>query len=239
MLVNKKIVLASGNSAICCEISKKLIDAGASVILIGDWPENKTSGDLFAFQLDISNVENLEAELDPFFFRHKPFDGFVFAWGIGGARPLALTKPSFMHDMMRANLYSFVEMSRLLTKKGIFNPGGSIVALSSVSSVKGLKSKIAYGASKAGLEGAVRSMAAELAEKKIRVNCVQKGWVTSDMQLDFIKNNRNLSAEDDFGKQLLGAVEPAEIADIVTFLLSDATKTITGSSIVIDGGYTL
>lgn len=59
------------------------------------------------------------------------------------------------------------------------------------------------------------------------------------MQLDFIQNNRSLSGEDDFNKQLLGAIDPEEIAHTVAFLLSDATKTITGTSIVLDGGYTL
>jgi len=59
------------------------------------------------------------------------------------------------------------------------------------------------------------------------------------MQLDFIQNNRSLSGEDDFSKQLLGAIAPEEIANTVAFLLSDATKTITGTSMVLDGGYTL
>jgi NAD(P)-dependent dehydrogenase (short-subunit alcohol dehydrogenase family) len=141
--------------------------------------------------------------------------------------------------MMRTNLYIFIELSRLLTKKDLLNEGSSIVALSSVSSTKGLKSKIAYTASKAALDAAVRSMAAELAVKKIRVNSIQKGWVSSDMSLDFIENNRALSSNDDFKKQLLGAIEPDEIAGAVQFLLSNTAKSITGTALVLDGGYTI
>ena len=239
LLADKKIVLAAGKSDIGHVIQKQILSLGASVASLGDNFEEDPIDNLINIQCDLTDIETLEEVLEPVIAKHKSFDGFVFSGGIGGVRPLSLTKPAFMSEMMRANLFSFVELSRLLTKKGGINSGGSIVVLSSVSSTKGLKSKIAYSASKAALDGAVRSMAAELSDKKIRVNSIQKGWVTSDMQLDFIQNNQSLAGDDDFRKQLLGAIDPEEIANIVTFLLSDATKTITGTSIVIDGGYTL
>jgi NAD(P)-dependent dehydrogenase (short-subunit alcohol dehydrogenase family) len=239
LLAQKKIALAVGKSAIGNVLQKHLLSLGASILFLGDISEGDSSDNLLNIQCDLTDIENLEEVLKPVINEFKPIDGFVFAGGIGGVRPLSLTKPVFMTEMMRANLLSFVELCRLLTKKGVMSSGGSIVALSSVSSTQGLKSKIAYSASKAALDGAMRSMAAELADKKIRVNSIQKGWVTSDMQLDFIQNNRSLSGEDDFNKQLLGAIDPEEIAHTVAFLLSDATKTITGTSIVLDGGYTL
>lgn len=239
ILKDKKIVLAAGHSAINLAICNQLINAGADVLVIGNLAFEPIGEKTHHFPCDLTNIENLEADLKTVINQLKPFDGFVFAGGMGGVRPLSMTKPAFVNEMMRANLYSFIELSRLLTRKGTFSAGGSIVALSSVSSTKGLKSKIAYSASKAALDGAVRSMAAELADKKIRVNSIQKGWVSSDMGLDFIQNNRSLSGEDDFSKQLLGAIEPAEIADAILFLLSSAAKSITGTSLVLDGGYTL
>lgn len=239
LLEDKKIVLAASESAIGQMIRKQLLQLGASVLFLCDFCDEDSKDNLHNFQCDFAIVEGLENVLKPVITNYKPFDGFVFAGGMGGVRPLALTKPAFVNEMMRANLYTFIELSRLLTKKGIMNEGSSIVALSSVSSTKGLKSKIAYSASKAALDGAVRSMAAELAIKSIRVNSIQKGWVSADMELDFIQNNRSLSDNDDFSKQLLGAIEPEEIANTIAFLLSDSTKTITGTSIVIDGGYTL
>lgn len=238
-LVKKNILLAANDSAINRAILETLIKAGANVIIVGDWSLDLSHGNQIYFSCDLSDVDNLEAILKPQLYLHKPFDGFVFAAGKGGVRPLSLTKPDFFHDMMRANLYSFIELSRLLSKKDLMTEGSSIVALSSVSSTKGLKSKIAYTASKAALDAAVRSMAAELAAKKIRVNSIQKGWVSSDMNLDFIENNRSLSANDDFNKQLLGAIEPDEIAGAVQFLLSNAAKSITGTALVLDGGYTI
>jgi NAD(P)-dependent dehydrogenase (short-subunit alcohol dehydrogenase family) len=141
--------------------------------------------------------------------------------------------------MFERNVFAFLEIIRHLLKKRLINEGASILALSSVSSIKGLKSKSVYSASKAALDAAIRGIAAELSSKKIRVNSIQKGWVSSDMNLGFIKSNTAISESDDFSRQLLGAIEPEELANLVTFLLSDAVKTLTGQAIVLDGGYTL
>lgn len=238
-LNHKKILLAADNSTISRVICRHLNDASADVLLIGDLTLDPAEPKIAQLSIDLTDIENLEINVEPILTEHKPFDGFVFATGKGGVRPLRLTKPDFLHNMMRANLYSFIELSRLLLKRGVMNKKSSIVALSSVSSTKGLKSKVAYCASKAALDGAVRSMAAELSDKKIRVNSIQKGWVSSDMETDFIQNSMYLSENSDFSKQLLGAVEPEEIADTIVFLLSDAAKSITGTSIVLDGGYSL
>ena len=245
-LTGKHILVAGASSETGQAIVAQLGDLGARVVMIDSIeekaPEDKESKKNDALSSYIFNIyENAEIEpqLKHITKECGAFDGFVYCAGIGGVRPLALTKCTFIHEMMNANLYSFIEMIRCITKKGSFALGGSIVTISSVSSIKGLKSKIAYSASKAALDASVRSMAAELSEKKIRVNSILKGWVTSDMQKDFIKSNMELSENDDFKRQLLGVIEPIEIANTVAFLLSDATKSITGTSILLDGGYTL
>jgi len=168
-----------------------------------------------------------------------PFDGIVYAGGKGGVRPLKMNSPEFVHSMFHENVFTFFELVRLLLKKRLINKGASIVSMSSVSSIKGLKSKTVYSASKAALDAAVRGMAAELADKKIRVNSIQKGWVSSDMNLDFVQSNMALNRENDLDKQLLGPIEPIELANLTAFLLSDLGKAITGTAILIDGGYTL
>ena len=111
--------------------------------------------------------------------------------------------------------------------------------MSSVSSIRGLKSKVAYCASKAALDAAVRAIAAELGERKIRVNSILKGWVEADMKQGFIQDNMSLSENDDFKKQILGVVSSDDIANSIVFLLSDASKSITGTALLVDGGYTL
>jgi NAD(P)-dependent dehydrogenase (short-subunit alcohol dehydrogenase family) len=66
-----------------------------------------------------------------------------------------------------------------------------------------------------------------------------KGAVSSDLNKDYIQSNIKLGEEDDLKRQLLGIIEPSEIADCIVFLLSDSSKKITGTSILLDGGYVL
>lgn len=167
------------------------------------------------------------------------FQGIVFAETKGGVRPVKMLTEAFVLEMFQTNVFSFLELIRSLLKTKHLARGASVVALSSVSSIKGLKSKAVYSASKAALDAAVRGVAAELAPQGIRVNSILKGWVDADMSLDFIQSNMTLSGGSDFEQQLLGAISPQEIANLVEFLLSDKVKSITGTNILIDGAYTL
>jgi NAD(P)-dependent dehydrogenase (short-subunit alcohol dehydrogenase family) len=167
------------------------------------------------------------------------FNGVVYAEGIGGVRPVKMTSDSFLQEMFDANVFKFFDLISSLLKQKRLAKGASVLTLSSVSSVKGLKSKSAYSASKAALDAAVRGVASELAPQGIRVNSILKGWVDADMSLDFIQSNMKLSKGSDFDQQPLGAIKTTEIANLVEFLLSDKVKTITGTSILVDGGYTL
>ncbi len=245
-LKGKKILVAGATSEIGKTIIVQLNRLGAKLVILDKSEEklleiqkgtDKESVSYFAF--DIYENSEIEPNIKKIIEECGVFDGFVYCAGVGGVRPLSFTKLTFAQQIMNANLYTFVEIVRCITRKNCFAKGGSIVAISSISSIKGLKSKIAYSASKAALDSAVRCMAAELSERGIRVNSILKGWVETDMQQDFIKNNMELNSGDDLKRQLLGIIKPVEVANTVAFLLSDAVKTITGASILLDGGYTL
>ncbi len=244
-LQNKKILIAGALSDLGKAIAGQIVGLGASVYLID---QNETDLEEFSKvlgassqhkSLDIYSSMAIEANISEIIKASGKFNGFVFASGIGGIRPLSLTKPKNMQLMMDANCFSFVELVRCLMKNRGMESGGSIIAISSVSSIKGLKSKLAYASSKAALDASVRCLAAELGDKGIRVNSILKGGVTTDNNLDHVKNMVQLNDNETFKKQFLGEVTPSEIANMVGFLLSDAVRTLTGTSIILDGGYTL
>jgi NAD(P)-dependent dehydrogenase (short-subunit alcohol dehydrogenase family) len=243
-LENKTILVAGLANETGELIVKTLVDLGAQIIGI-DTPhvcsikQGLSYSHVDILPIDFYDLDNLYDNVKQLVQKTGKFNGMVFNGGIGGVRPLSLTTPDFVKSMLDANVLPFIELVRVLNKVGGLAQASSIVAISSVSSIKGLKGKIAYSASKAALEGAIRSIAAELSIKKIRVNSVIKGWVESDMSLDFIKNNRQLNDDEDLKKQLLGPSSSQEIANLVAFLLSDAVKTLTGTGIILDGGYTL
>jgi NAD(P)-dependent dehydrogenase (short-subunit alcohol dehydrogenase family) len=239
ILAGKKVLVFGGSSSITEKIVLKLKESQASHILfISSEPIGIESSNSFEVVeqnfYDFQIQDNILSKIGEY-----AWDGVVYAGGKGGVRPVKLNSPEFVSDMFHANVFTFFEWIRILIKKRSLNEAASIVALSSVSSIKGLKSKSVYSASKAALDAAVRGMAAELADRKIRVNSIQKGWVSSDMNLDFIQSNMAINKDNDFERQLLGAIEPDEVANLVTFLLSDQVKTLTGTNLLLDGGYTL
>lgn len=245
-LTDKKVLVIGAVSDIGVYIVNQLLTLGANTVLIDrDEAQLQSSFSSYLgekcsiFSFDYYINELIEPELSNILSITGKLDGYVYCAGHGILRPLSLTKVFHLQDMMTSNFYSFVEISRIITKRKHFNTGGSIVAISSVSSIKGLKSKLAYSASKAALDSGVRSLAAELSDRKIRVNSVLKGGLTIDNNLDHINNVNQITQDELINKQILGASDPIEIANLVAFLLSDAVKTMTGSSIVLDGGYSL
>ena len=168
-----------------------------------------------------------------------PFDGFVFTLMHSDFRPLQFVKPELVKEILNDNYSLFVEAMRILRKSRALKNGASVVALSSISSIRAMKAKMAFCSAKAALDAAVRCLAVELADKGIRVNSIQKGVVEADFEKGHIQDVASINdgaAEKDTP---LGPSSAEEVANVVAFLLSDSTKTITGASIVIDGGYTL
>ena len=163
--------------------------------------------------------------------------GLVHCAGISSRKPLNVLRSKGFEKLMSINFYSFIELVKYITKKKNFMDGGSIVVMSSISSFKGYKAKTEYCVSKAAVDAFVRCAALELAERKIRINSVMPAEVLTPLALKARAINESLGVKE-FDSPL-GATEPYEVANLIAFLLSDATKTITGTSILIDGGATI
>ena len=148
-----------------------------------------------------------------------------------------MLRPDGFSKVLDVNFYAFEELTRLCAKKGRFADGGSIVVMSSISSIRGYKAKTEYCVSKAAVDAFVRCMAAELASRRIRINSVMAAEVLTPMALKARELNQSLGVQ--IFNAPLGPTDPYEVANTIAFLLSDATKTISGTAIVIDGGATI
>ena len=169
-----------------------------------------------------------------------PLNGFVHCAGIEKTMPFRMTELSDLHEIMSVNLDAFWEITRELVKKKNHEPGKlSIVGISSVTALHGSAGNSAYAASKGALISLIKSLASEYAGQKIRFNCVSPGYVETPM-LDNIK--RLYKTEDEFNeaivkKHALGLGTPEDIANAVVYLLSDASRWVTGSVMNVNGGY--
>lgn len=190
----------------------------------------------FCNAIDYDTVESVIKKLSE---AEGPFDGFVYGIVHSDFKPLQYVKPEIVQTLMADNYGLFIEALRILKKSKGISKNASIVAMSSISSIRAMKAKMAFCSAKAALDAAIRCLAIELGDKGIRINSIQKGGVDADLEKSHIKDISSINEKATEKKQILGLTSAIEIANVVAFLLSDATKTITGTSIVVDGGYTL
>lgn len=181
----------------------------------------------------------IEKDISDIVKKNGPFDGLVFTVVHSDFRPLKYVKQTLVNEIMYDNYGGFIEVIRCLKKAKGIKDGGSIVAMSSISSIRAMKAKLAFCSAKAALDAAIRCLAVELGEKGIRINSIQKGYVDADFEKSHIKDITSIKSGVQDGRFMIGITQSEEIANVVSFLLSDATKTITGSSIVIDGGLSI
>jgi NAD(P)-dependent dehydrogenase (short-subunit alcohol dehydrogenase family) len=237
-LISKRILIFGGESLIVHPIIDLLKSSGSQILWISESTGTLPFDIDFKEFIGIKSVSTYEQDLGEMLTGCLPFDGYVFALSEGSLRPINMTKPAIASKLYEINCLAFIELTRILLKKKLVNNGASIIALSSISSIMGLKTKLAYASSKAALNSAVLNLAAELTDKQIRVNGILKGALTSDVSLSHVKDMFAIGS-DTSGSSELGMSTPEELANLTVFLLSDSVKTMTGTLLKLDGGFSL
>ncbi|HEX2944864.1 MAG TPA: SDR family oxidoreductase [Clostridia bacterium] len=245
-LSGKNVMVTGASSGIGREIAIFLSKLGANVIMVARNEERlkETYNELEPgyhsyYLMDFNNPDTIESMMDNVCANGLKLNGLVHSAGISQTMPLQYLKLSDLGSIMSVNFFSFVELAKHFSKRKNNNNGGSIVAISSISSRVGARGLTAYCASKGALESAIRSMALDLAPKKIRINSVAPAMIGTKIYdgLKEIVNNKDFEAEL-MKRQVLGIGKPADVAHAAAFLLSDASGFITGTSMIVDGGYT-
>ncbi len=141
----------------------------------------------------------------------------------------------FMRDeqwdaVIDTNLNAFYTVAQPIVKQMLLNRSGRIIAVASTSGQSGLPGQTNYAAAKAGLIGAVKSLALECAKRNVLVNAVSPGFIATDMTSDLDRRKRAA----DVPLKRFG--EPGEVAGAVSFLASDDAGYITGQVLNVNGG---
>jgi len=238
-----KRILLTGVGGIGEAVVKQLCECGASIVIMDidsgkmDILKEKMPGVTATYMVNFSDIGQLSGVVQAMVKEQCPFDGFVFCTGITGSRPFKDSNYESIGRVMNINFFSFVEILRIVTKRGNFNKGFNAVAISSVGAILGNPGQTAYCASKAAMNGAVRAIAKELAPKGIRVNTIAPGTVETSMFKEARESFGDATAFNArLERQYLGLCLPTDIADMVCFLMSDLSRMITGQCIPVDGG---
>lgn len=166
-----------------------------------------------------------------------PFDGIFHSAGTELVRPMRMFKNEHAANLFEATLYGSLGIARAAASRGIVNDGASLVFMSSVAGLRGTAGMVGYSTAKAAIDGMVRSLACELAPRRIRVNSIAAGAVETEMHERLAKTLGENALNDYERRHLLGFGRPNDIANAALFLLGDCGRWITGTTVSVDGGY--
>lgn len=248
LLEGKNIIVTGASSGIGQQCAIDCSKMGAKVILIARNEERlqqtlaQMEGEGHSYYLhDMEEIVNSGSAKDvvtKIVSEHGKVDGFIHSAGIEKTLPIKLLTIADYETVYKVNTLSAFEFIHQFSNKRFFNDGGHIVLISSITAVIGRGGVAAYAASKGAMVSAVRSMALELARKNITINCVSPGTILTPLMQNYL----NTLSPEDYGKRVdgfpLGLGNTTDISNACIYLISDASRWITGQNLVVDGGYT-
>jgi enoyl-[acyl-carrier protein] reductase III len=165
-----------------------------------------------------------------------PWNALVHNAATGVIRPALETEDKHWDWTMNANARALLSLTRAAAPS--MPAGSSIVALSSLGSIRVMENYVLVGTSKAALEALVRYLAVDLAPRGVRVNAVSAGVVETGA-LDHFPNREEMLRMAQTRTPAGRMVEPGDVADAVVFLCSPGAEMIRGQTLIVDGGYSL
>jgi len=246
-LKNRTALVTGAGKGIGKACAIALAEAGADLIIISRTQKDlnkvykiikKFKSKCTSYACDVTNYAQIKNIIN----KQKKIDILVNNAGTNIPEHFTKVKKRNMEYLVKLNTISTFHIAQLCTLKMLETKnrkkiGGSIINMSSQMAHVGGPIRSVYNMTKAGLEGLTKGMAIDLAKSNIRVNTVCPTFVVTPMTKEFLKNKK-------FKRETLNKIPLGRFADVsdvataVTFLASDSSSMITGTSILVDGGWT-
>ena len=238
----KTILLTGPARGLGLAISKKLLSEGYRVIgvsrkLTSDFEKlmsEKFSGKVHFISCDLENLKEIPELVNGITRKYGNIYGLVNNAGIAFDGVLATMHGTEISKILRINLESAIVVTKYACRSMLTNSEGRIINISSIIASTGFNGLSVYAASKAGLEGFMRSLSRELGRSKITVNCIAPGYMETDMTAGIKGDKIDLIRR----RSPLGLANVEDVAGAVSYLLSKDAERITGTVITVDGGST-
>jgi NAD(P)-dependent dehydrogenase (short-subunit alcohol dehydrogenase family) len=240
----RTILVTGASSGIGRETAILLSQLEARVVLVGrdvkrleETRTNMSGNDHLVQSIDLTRGDLIPGWLRQTASDTGPIAGLVHCAGIHQSIPLRVLTAEKVDEVMRTNVTAAIMLVKAFRQRGCCTRPARIVLMSSVAGIAGQSAVSVYSASKAAIGGFTRSAAMELAPEGIRVNCIAPGYVSTEMTAAL----RNKLTPDQFAamesSHPLGLGTPRDIAYASAFLLAETGRWITGTTLVVDGGF--
>ncbi len=239
-MTKPRALVTGASRGIGAAIAKRLAAAGHPVLLNFRSAEDAAAqvaeeirsagGEAVLARFDVADAEETKEAIDRLLEDERPIGVLVNNAGITRDNAFPMMKEEEWSAVLRTTLDGFYHVTRPLVMPMVSAKWGRIINMSSISATKGNRGQANYAAAKAGILGATRALAMELAKRKVTVNAVAPGLIDTEMiegVPDFVVKEIPMRR---VGK-------PEEVAALVGFLASEEAAYITGQCIGIDGGF--
>lgn len=247
-LKGKVSLVTGGSMGIGLGIAEALARAGSDVVIVARNEDRlnkaaqtlmeKTDCRVLTVAKDISCLDELPIPVERAVEKFGRLDVMVNNAGTGIRKPFLEMTPNDFEKLVALNLRAVFFLSQHAAKQMIAQgEGGRIINISSVACRLGIHKQSAYSATKGAVAALTRTMAVELANERINVNCVAPGFIPTELAQDIAQDKEKLNWI--LSRTPLGRPgRPNEIGSTVLFLASPASSYITGEVIFVDGGWT-
>ena len=245
-LRNKTILITGASSGIGRSCAVQCSKMGASLLLMGRNVDelNRTVSELQPgtkvemIVADFSKMVDLELVIAEKILTIGKIAGFIHCAGVEKTLPLKKQTSEVFQSIFDINVFAGFELAKIISLKKYKAEKASFVFIASVAGMVGESGKTIYSASKGAVISGARSMSMELARSDIRVNSISPAMVKTPILEKMFDGIGEEASQNIIKKHPLGIGEPEDVANACVFLLSDAAKWITGTNLVVDGGYT-
>lgn len=240
-LGGKTVLITGASSNIGRQIAVKCSEMGAKVIATARNEERlketlrKMTGEGHQIlQSDLSDAEQIPALVEQL----PELDGIVMCAAVFRTTPIRNNRRKYTEELFQTNTFANIDLVQLLLKKRKIKDGGSILFISSVAAYRPYAGNALYSSTKGAINSFCQVLAIEQSKKKIRANCVSPGIIRSDMEIkDWAVTQDELDKEE--ARFPLGFGHTEDIAYAAVYMMSDASKWVTGTNMIVDGGQSI
>lgn len=243
--MKKKIIITGGSRGIGKAIVEQCAQQGHDIVFNYQSSHEAAEdivkkirdkgGKIWTFQADLADFDQASRFINKAMEVLEEVDVLINNAGITRDHNLFLMPKEGWEQVINTNLTGYFNVTRHIITYFLKNKHGCIVNITSVSGSTGVAGQTNYCASKAGIIGFTRALAKECGRAGVPVNCVAPGYIETDMT-HLMQEKRLKEIEKSIPMRRFG--KPEEVADLVSFLISDKAKYITGQIFTIDGGLT-